>query len=159
MATLKIKCHALIRFYPKTDSLSTIFCKTASITNLTFNMWTSFSSFNSEKLKSQYHFHIVKVKFLIKAFLKKLEGNVLMNTSGINALRMNALMTSLLIWTAITMPLICSYDPMLTRPTCLTLSHCLIPHMPQEFKSCKSYKSWWVTMIHGESQWDMVILN
>ena len=47
-----------------------------------------------------------------------------MNTSGITALRMNALMTSLLIGLAITMPLICSYDPMLTRPTCLTLSHC-----------------------------------
>ena len=32
-----------------------------------------------------------------KEIKMKLEGNVLMNTSGINALRMNALMTSLLI--------------------------------------------------------------
>ena len=35
----------------------------------------------------------------------------------------------------------------------------LVIHMPRELKRYKSYKSWWFTMSHGESQWDIVIHN
>ena len=71
MATLKMKCRALISFCPITVNLSTFFSKRASTANLTFAMWTWFSSINSLKLRSLYHFHIVKVTFVIKALFKE----------------------------------------------------------------------------------------
>ena len=71
MVTLKIKCHALIRICPKTDSLPTLFFKQALKRNLTFTMWKWYWISNFTKMTDENQVQIVKVRFAMDALLKK----------------------------------------------------------------------------------------
>ena len=72
MATLKLKNCVLQVISTKSYILSTISIKSPFIGNITFIIQDWLSSFFSVRVVWGEHFHIVKVKFVMKGLLKEI---------------------------------------------------------------------------------------
>ena len=76
MATLKLKNCVLQVISTKSYILSTISIKSPYIGNITFIIQDWLSSFFSVRVVWGEHFHIVKVKFVMKGLLKEIVGKI-----------------------------------------------------------------------------------
>ena len=72
MATLKLKNCVLQVISTKSYILSTISMKSPFIANITFIIQDWLSSFFSVRVVWGEHFHIVKIKFVMKGLLKEI---------------------------------------------------------------------------------------